>query len=120
MDWIAEPEKKIPVVENVDVLVCGGGFAGVAAAVSAAKNGVRVLLLEKYGFLGGLVTTSLVITTPPLDNGINREICKKLKEKSVYARCPNSGEEDELHAIDPEIVKYELFALLKENGVDFI
>jgi ribulose 1,5-bisphosphate synthetase/thiazole synthase len=120
MDWITEPEKKIPIVENVDVLVCGGGFAGVAAAVSAAKNGARVLLLEKYGFLGGLVTTSLVITTPPLDNGINCEIRKRLKEKSVYARCPNSGEEDEFHAIDPEVVKYELVALLKENGVDFI
>lgn len=120
MDWITEPERKIPVVENVDVLVCGGGFAGVAAAVSAAKNGASVLLLEKYGFLGGLVTTSLVITTPPLDNGINREIRRRLKEKSVYARCPNSGEEDELHAIDPEVVKYELVSLLKETGVDFI
>jgi len=120
MDWITEPERRIPLLEKVDVLVCGGGFAGVAAAVSAAKNGAKVLLLEKYGFLGGLVTTALVITTPPLNNGINREIHRRLQQKSVYARCPNSGEEDELHAIDPEIVKYELFSLLKENGVDFI
>lgn len=120
MEWITEPEKKIPVIENVDVLVCGGGFAGVAAAVSAAKSGVKVLLLEKYGFLGGLVTAALVITTPPLNNGINREIHQRLMSRSVYARCQNSGEEDELHAIDPEILKYELFALLNESGVDFI
>jgi ribulose 1,5-bisphosphate synthetase/thiazole synthase len=120
MDWVIEAEKKIPVIENVDVLVCGGGFAGVAAAVSAAKNGAKVLLLEKYGFLGGLVTAALVITTPPLNNGINREIHQRLMSRSVYARCQNSGEEDELHAFDPEILKYELFALLKEHGVDFI
>jgi hypothetical protein len=102
-------------IENVDVLVCGGGFAGVAAAVSAAKNGAKVLLLEKYGFLGGLVTAALVITTPPLNNGINREIHQRLMSRSVYARCQNSGEEDELHAFDPEILKYELFALLKKG-----
>ena len=120
MDFITEPEKKIPVIANVDLLVCGGGFAGVAAAISAAKNGVRVLLLEKYGFLGGLVTAALVITTPPLNNGINREIGRRLQEKSVYALCQNSGEEIELNAIDPEIIKYEFFVMLRELGIDFL
>ena len=36
-----------------DVIVVGGGFAGTAAAVSAAREGAKVLLLEKSGFLGG-------------------------------------------------------------------
>jgi hypothetical protein len=120
MEWISEPERKIPVIDKVDLLVCGGGFAGVAAAVSAARNGVKVMLLEKYGFLGGLVTAALVITTPPLNNGLNIEICRRLKDKSVYARCENSGEEIELNALDPEIVKYELFHMLQEQGVDFL
>jgi len=120
VEWISEPERKIPVIDNVDLLVCGGGFAGVAAAISAAKNGVKVMLLEKYGFLGGLVTAALVITTPPLNNGLNIEICRRLKEKSVYARCENSGEEIELNALDPEVVKYELFHMLQEQGVDFL
>jgi ribulose 1,5-bisphosphate synthetase/thiazole synthase len=120
MEWIKEPEKRIPVIANADVLVCGGGFAGVAAALSAARNGVKVMLLERYGFLGGLVTNALVITTPPLNNGINKEIYRRLKEKSVYALCENSGEEVELNAIDPEIVKYELFHMLQEQGVDFL
>ena len=66
MDWITEPARKTQVVADVDLLVCGGGFAGVSAAISAAKTGSKVLLLEKYGFLGGLVTAALVITTPPL------------------------------------------------------
>ena len=41
-----EPEKKLPVSYDVDVLVCGGGPSGIAAAVSAAKNGAEVLLIE--------------------------------------------------------------------------
>ena len=53
MGWIIEPERKIPVTSEVDVLVCGGGIAGVAAAVCAARIGVKVLLVERYGFLGG-------------------------------------------------------------------
>jgi ribulose 1,5-bisphosphate synthetase/thiazole synthase len=123
MDFITEPERKTPVVADVDLLICGGGFAGVAAAVSAARNGFEPLLLENYGFLGGLVTAALVITTPPLDNGINLEIASRLREKAVYAPCRNSGEEVEwlkLHAIDPEIVKYELVRILQENGVDIL
>lgn len=120
MDWITEPKRKIPVIADVDLLVCGGGFAGVAAALSAAKNGVKVMLLEKYGFLGGLVTAALVITTPPLNNGINREIGRRLKEKSVYALCQNSGGEIELNAIDPEIIKYGFLVMLREEGIDFL
>jgi heterodisulfide reductase subunit A-like polyferredoxin len=79
MEWITEPERKTTVVANVELLVCGGGFAGVSAAVCGARNGSEVLLLEKYGFLGGLVTSALVITTPPLNNGINSEIAKRLR-----------------------------------------
>jgi hypothetical protein len=122
MDWITEPARKIPVVASVDLLVCGGGFAGVAAAVSAARNGAKVMLLEKYGFLGGLVTSALVITTPPLDNGINLEIGGRLKERGVYIPCRNSGEESEwlnMHAVDPEYIKYEFVHMLQESRVDF-
>ncbi len=123
MNWITEPERKTPVVSEVDLLICGGGFAGVAAAVSAAKNGVQSLLLEKDGFLGGLCTAGLVITTPPLDNGVNREIAARLKEKSVYVPCRHSEAELtalNLHAIDPEIVKYALARMLQENYVDIL
>ena len=123
MDWITEPERKTPVVADVDILVCGGGIAGVAAAICAARYGVKVMLLEKYGFLGGLVTTSLVITTPPLNNGINLELGKRLREKAVYAPCLHSDELTkplELHAIDPEILKYELVCMLQEAGVEIL
>jgi len=123
MSWIVEPERKIPVVAETGVLVCGGGFAGVAAAVCAARNGARVLMIERYGFLGGLVTGGLVITTPPLDNGINREVAERLRQRRVYAPLQKPGAEMialKMHAIDPEVVKHELTQMLREAGVELL
>jgi len=122
VDYIIEPERKIPIAAETDLLVCGGGIAGVAAGVCAARMGAKVMLLEKYGFLGGLVTGSLVITTPPLNNGINREIGERLKRKGVYIPCRDSGAEVEwlnMHSIDPEFVKDELTHMLQEEKIDF-
>jgi len=114
MDSILEPQRHVPIVADVDLLVCGGGFAGVAGAVCAARNSAKVLLIEKLGFFGGMCTAALVITTPPLDNGINSEISGRLKERGVYAPCNNSGEETaslSFHAIEPEVIKYEFMRM---------
>lgn len=59
---IAEPTREIPVVAEVDVLVVGGGPAGVAAAAGAARAGARVIVLERHGFLGGMWTAGMVLT----------------------------------------------------------
>lgn len=120
MAWIVEPERQVPVVAEVEVLVCGGGVAGVAAAICAARLGARTLLLERYGFLGGLAINALVITTPPLDNGINLEFCDKLKRRSAYARCEHSSEPIELNAYDPEVLKYALVTMLRAAGADLL
>ncbi len=53
-------QKEIPVTGEFDVLVIGGGPAGLLAATAAAKNGARVALAERYGFLGGAATAALV------------------------------------------------------------
>jgi glycine/D-amino acid oxidase-like deaminating enzyme len=120
MRWIVEPERKVPVTAETDVLVCGGGVAGVAAAVSAARQGAKVLLIERYGFLGGLVTGGLVVTTPPLDNGFNRELAERLRSHGSYAPLRTPGAEMielKMHALDPEVVKHELVQMLREQGV---
>ena len=53
-------QKQIPVTADFDVAVIGGGPAGLLAATAAAKNGARVALVERYGFLGGAATAALV------------------------------------------------------------
>ncbi len=52
--------RETPIVADVDVLVVGGGPAGIGAAVASARNGARTILIERYGFLGGNATASLV------------------------------------------------------------
>ena len=73
--------KKIPLKKTYDVIVCGGGVAGVAAAVSAAKNGCSTLLLEKSNMLGGLGTLGLINLFVPMCNGRGKQIIFGLAEK---------------------------------------
>ena len=62
MDQVIEEARTIPVCDEADVVVCGGGVAGVAAAVGAARAGARVILLERYGWM----KANLVIELPLL------------------------------------------------------
>ena len=47
MEWVTEQERKLRVTHNCDVLVAGGGVAGIAAALAAARNGAQVILIDK-------------------------------------------------------------------------
>jgi len=58
MDYVSEPERKVPVAGEYDVVVLGGGPAGIAAATAAARGGAATLLVERYGFLGGMGTAA--------------------------------------------------------------
>src|SRR2546428_13998243 len=51
-----EPSRRVPIVAETDVLVVGGGPAGVGAAVAARREGARTLLAERYPYLGGMAS----------------------------------------------------------------
>ena len=55
-----EISKRVPIVGNYDVVVCGGGPAGFIAAIAAARSGAKTAVVEQYGFLGGMATMGLV------------------------------------------------------------
>jgi FAD-dependent oxidoreductase family protein len=80
---ITIPENRIPLSGTYDVVVVGGGIAGVAAAVAAARNGASVCLLEKEIALGGLATLGNVIVYLPLCDGMGNQVIKGLGEEML-------------------------------------
>ena len=60
-DSLREPAGEARVAAQADVVVVGGGPAGTAAAIAAARNGAKVTLLERYGHLGGLASGGMVL-----------------------------------------------------------
>lgn len=72
---------EVPVVGSYDVLVAGGGVAGVAAAISAKKMGKSVLLIEKSVILGGLATLGLINLFVPMCNGRGKQIIYGMAEE---------------------------------------
>lgn len=101
---VHEPERDTEVLARCDVLVVGGGSAGSAAAIAAAREGARVLLAERYGSLGGLATGGLIALLLTLDDGLGRpviggiceELTRRMQEKGGAFHPPREewGDED--------------------------
>ncbi len=119
------PEQRIPVIREVDVLVCGGGPAGVCAAVAAARVGARVLLLEQQGFFGGVATAASVTILHSLYSmdfstqvigGLPAEIFDRLGRLDAIR---NGREDGRGYAtIDTEYAKLVLDHLVREAQVE--
>ncbi|HWC00554.1 MAG TPA: FAD-dependent oxidoreductase, partial [Bryobacteraceae bacterium] len=117
----------IAVRKDCDVLVCGGGTAGVAAAIAAARNGAETLLLERYGFCGGISVGALVHTLDGLrscrDNsrivvgGIGLELVRNMEHIGGMATPDNPPECVTFH---PEYFKLVADAMLCEAGVEVL
>lgn len=80
MEYISEA-LQTPVVDSFDVIVAGGGVAGIGAAVAAARAGMRVLLLEKGILLGGLATSGLISWYEPLCDGVGEQMTYGIAEE---------------------------------------
>ncbi len=90
---VMEQSREIPVAGEADVLVVGGGLAGVAAALAAARCGAKVILLEKSIVLGGLATLGHVCIYLPLDDGDGHKIYGGLAEELLH-ECIRYGYDD--------------------------
>jgi hypothetical protein len=134
-----EPARELPVVRDVDVIVVGGGPAGLAAAVAAARNGARTVLVERFGYLGGTATASLMACINGFRNqvepdatqtvrGIAEEIVLQLKAMDGLGKSPypqksyptTPGELEYSYAIDTEKFKYVVLKMAVEAGVELM
>ncbi len=109
-----------------DVLVVGGGNAGCAAALAAARHGARTLLVERYGFLGGTATAAMVgpwmtfhSGSERIVGGIAQEIVERLQAMggSPGHIADSSDYVPTITPFDPELHKALLFEMMREAGV---
>ena len=122
MRYFREAAKKIPVVDEVDVLVAGGGTAGMVAGLASARTGAETLVLDQHGYLGGTLTSGLVNIFGPFDNGeriivggISWEIVERLAQMGgtkvgmIYWR-----------PFDSERLKVLMDVMSQESGVHLL
>lgn len=138
------PPRSALVAGDCDVLVVGGGPAGLGAAIGAARAGADVILAERYGFLGGNATAALVMplmsfhtqrprperagsaTLLPTDHGegeaVIAGVVRELIERLVRAggALPPSFDTGYVIPFDPEVFKLVALDLLDEAGVRFL
>ncbi|MGC8833488.1 MAG: FAD-dependent oxidoreductase, partial [Armatimonadota bacterium] len=120
---IEEKSRAIPVWAQADVLVAGGGTAGVAAAVASARLGAKTLLVESTGQLGGSQTGALVtpmmpnhINNIPLNKGLNEEL------QNRYAQFEFASAAEPLGKLwhNPTNLAFVLEDVVLEAGADIL
>lgn len=114
--------RDIPVIAEVDVLVVGGGPAGVAAAIGAARAGARTMLVERHGFLGGMWTAGMVLTLAGFNSWLRpyrRCVAGVGGEWVERAELQGGARFDDGFVInsDPEVMKRVADDLMSEAGV---
>lgn len=126
---VIQPERPLPIFAETDVLVVGGGPAGFAAAVAAARAGAKTTLMERYGYFGGLWSGGIVlvvISTHAKENGekvkvmrgIGDELCERLTkiEGAIINQTPGKHNP----TTDPEATKFMMDEMIAEAGVNVV
>ena len=104
-----EPARDLDIVGRPDVLVVGAGSAGIAAAVAAARRGAEVLLVERYGFVGGLATFGLINLLLTLDDGCGNQVvaglCQEVVDRLAARGDSRAPAPNEWGSTDPDAVE---------------
>lgn len=145
--YYLEKEQNVEILEEADVLVVGGGSAGTAAAIAAARAGAKTVLLERYGQLGGMPTGGEVILIPSMSagktimiRGVMLEVMERLTKLGGVCGPDVSlaGSEDPAHMakwkkyfnmtwnneicyggyVDPDLMKIVLSQMIEEAGIN--
>ena len=107
--------------KKYDIIIAGGGTAGCACAYTAGKLGLKVLLIEKNSFLGGSITSSLVIPAMKTsDNAINTEFFDTLYNELYSINGSATYSDGNKGWFNPELTKITLDKLMKDANVDII
>jgi len=119
---VIQPQRQLPVLTKTDVLVVGGGSAGVVAAIAASRAGAKATIVERYGHFGGLWTGGLVLTIlghiakgpKQVCQGIGEEMMRRLDkmDSAIINRKPGSNP-----IIDAEAAKYLMVEMIDEAKV---
>ncbi|TFG15871.1 MAG: FAD-dependent oxidoreductase [Promethearchaeota archaeon] len=134
-----EPVKELDAIDEYDVIIIGGGVAGLVAAIASGRNKVKTLLIERFGYLGGTATASLMININGFRNqvepdniqtvkGIAQEIIIELHKIDGLGKSPypqkeyniKNGELSYSYCIDPEKFKYITLKMVNESEVDIL
>ena len=119
---VIQPQRQLPVLTETDVLVVGGGSAGIVAAIAASRAGAKVTIVERYGHFGGLWTGGLVLTIlghiaqgpKQVCQGIGEEMMRRLDKMdcAIINRKPGCNP-----IVDSEAVKYLMVEMIEEANV---
>lgn len=133
-----EERLKTPVAAHYDVAVCGGGFAGIAAALAAARGGKKTVLFERQYMLGGLGTAGLIAIYLPLCDGYGHQVSFGIAEELIRLAVRHNAddeypinwfdgigtrtEKDERFAAcyNPQLFAVTVEELLADAGVDIL
>ncbi|TWU50633.1 hypothetical protein Poly51_39260 [Rubripirellula tenax] len=118
-DFVSEPERKTTVTRRCDVLVCGGGPAGVSAAIAAARAGASVHILECHGCLGGVWTSGMLSYVIDADKpGFNTELIRRLDEVNTqYGHVAMRPQSWLSYMYDVETMKWVLETYVTELNI---